>query len=69
MTGRDRPARRRSTGGALDPLDEALRQIGAELLDEPVPERLLRVLRQARGGSEAKPDSEAGGRPRGANGR
>ena len=69
MTGRDRPVRRRATGGPLDPLDEALRQIGAELLQEPVPERLLRVLRQARGGSEAEPDPHAGGRPRGAGGR
>jgi hypothetical protein len=66
MTRRDRPVRRRATGGPLDPLDEALRQIGAELLDEPVPERLLRVLRHARGRSEAEPDSEAGERPRGA---
>jgi hypothetical protein len=69
MTGRDRPVRRRTTGGPLDPLDEALRQIGAELLHEPVPERLLRVLRQARRGSEVKPGSEVGGRPRGAGGR
>jgi hypothetical protein len=66
MTRRDRPVRRRATGRPLDPLDQALRQIGAELLDEPVPERLLRVLRQARGASDAEPDSEAGERPRGA---
>jgi hypothetical protein len=69
MTRRDRPVRRRATGGPLDPLDEALRQIGAELLDEPVPERLLRVLHQARGRSEAEPDAEAGERARGAEGR
>jgi hypothetical protein len=69
MTGRDRPVRRRATGGRLDPLDEALRQIEAELLHEPVPERLLRVLRQARGTSDAEPDSGAGERPRGTEGR
>jgi hypothetical protein len=65
MTRRDRPARRRATGAALDPLDEVLRQIGAELLDEPIPERLREVLRQARGRSEAEPDSAAGDGPRG----
>jgi hypothetical protein len=69
MTGRDRPVRRRATGGALDPLDQALRQIGAEMLDEPIPERLLRVLRQARGRSEAEPDAGVGERARGADGR
>jgi anti-sigma factor RsiW len=69
MTGRDRPVRRRATGRPLDPLDEALRQIGAELLDEPVPERLLRALRQARGTSDAEPDPVAGKGSRGADGR
>jgi hypothetical protein len=43
----DRPASRQASGGAADPLDEALRQIGAELLEEPVPERLRQTLRQA----------------------
>ena len=59
MTRGDRPASRRARNDAADPLDEALRQIGADMLDEPVPERLRQVLRQARGESEAGPESTA----------
>ena len=33
-------------------LDEALRELGDDLLDEEVPERLLRVLRSARQGDQ-----------------
>lgn len=33
-------------------LDEALRELGDEFLDEEVPERLLRVLRSARHGDK-----------------
>jgi hypothetical protein len=57
MTRRDRPANRRASNNSADPLDEALRQIGADMLDEPIPERLLQVLRQARGGSRPEPPS------------
>jgi hypothetical protein len=38
MTRSDRPARRRASNNGADPLDEALRQIGADMHDEPVPE-------------------------------
>jgi hypothetical protein len=65
MTRRDRPASRRASEDAADPLDEALRQIGADMLDEPVPERLRQVLRQAQRNAEAEPDAAAGRRPRG----
>ena len=47
MTPTEKPVRRRASNHAADPLDEALRQIGADMLDEPVPERLRQVLRQA----------------------
>jgi hypothetical protein len=61
MTRGERPAGRRAGRHAADPLDEALRQIGADMLDEPVPERLLRVLRQAqnKSGSEPEPTAHA----------
>ncbi|HEX5080261.1 MAG TPA: hypothetical protein VFV80_14005 [Geminicoccaceae bacterium] len=39
------PRERRAGVDSIDPLDEALRQIGADMLEEPVPERLRRVLR------------------------
>jgi hypothetical protein len=65
MTRGERPASRRASDSAADPLDEALRQIGADMLDEPVPERLRQVLRQARGESEAEPDAATGRGPRG----
>jgi hypothetical protein len=52
MRRRDRPANRRASNDSVDPLDEALRQIGADMLDEPIPERLRQVLRGARGASE-----------------
>ena len=51
MTRGDRPASRRASDDAADPLDEALRQIGADMLDEPVPERLRQILRQAQRGA------------------
>jgi hypothetical protein len=57
MRRRDRPAERRASTNSVDPLEKALRQMGADMLDEPVPERLLRVLRQARGDAEAEPDA------------
>ena len=56
MTRGEKPASRRASDGAADPLDEALRQIGADMLDEPVPERLLQILRQAQGRSEPGPE-------------
>lgn len=54
--GEDNPAKRSQSGsgGPADRiLEEMLRQIGGEILDEPVPEKLRRVLRQ-KGGSDAK---------------
>lgn len=65
MTRGERPASRRAGNNAADPLDEALRQIGADMLDEPVPERLLQVLRQAQGRSESEPDAATGRHPQG----
>jgi hypothetical protein len=59
MTRGQRPELRRASNDAGDPLDEALRQIGADMLDEPVPERLRQVLREARRGSRREPDSAA----------
>jgi hypothetical protein len=53
MTRPEKPARRRAGNNAADRLDEALRQIGADMLDEPVPERLRQILRQAQGLHEA----------------
>lgn len=43
-----------------DPLFRALRQVADEALEEDIPERLLRVIRAARTGSQR---SEEGGRP------
>jgi hypothetical protein len=60
MTRGDRPAERRASDDAADPLEEALRQVGADILDEPVPERLRQVLRRAHEGSEADPEPAAG---------
>jgi hypothetical protein len=51
----DRLASRRKTGDAAESdamLDEALRQIDAEILEEPIPEKLRRILRGERGGAE-----------------
>jgi len=52
-----RPAKGRASDDETDPLDAALRQMGADILDEPVPERLRELLRRARGDSNGKPDS------------
>lgn len=60
MTRGDRPGRPRAGNDAADPLDEALRQIGADMLEEPVPERLRQILRQARGESESGAEPAAG---------
>jgi len=65
MTRGERPASRRAGNDAADPLDEALRQIGADMLDEPVPERLRQILRQAQGRSEPGPDATNRGRSQG----
>ena len=65
MTRGERPASRRAGNNAADPLDEALRQIGADMLDEPVPERLLQILRQAQGRSEPRPEATNPRRPQG----
>jgi hypothetical protein len=43
-----------------DPLFRALRQVADEALEEKIPERLLRVIRAARTGSQR---SEEGGAP------
>jgi len=52
--GEDKPANRRQDD-SQDPanrlVEEMLRQIGIDILDEPVPERLRRVLRP-KGGSD-----------------
>ncbi|MGH6920961.1 MAG: hypothetical protein ACREJ0_25035 [Geminicoccaceae bacterium] len=69
MTRGDRPAERRASKGAADPLEEALRQIGADILEEPVPERLRHVLRRAQEGSAADPEPAAGNRRPRADGR
>jgi len=61
----DRPPERRASEQADDPLVEALRQVGAEILDEPVPERLRQVLRRAQAASEAEPDPAPGERLQG----
>jgi hypothetical protein len=58
MTEREKPAGRRANNSGADPLDEALRQIGADMLDEPVPERLLQILRQAHGLRQAQAGGE-----------
>jgi Anti-sigma factor NepR len=50
------PAKGRASDDETDPLDAALRQMGADILDEPVPERLRQLLRRARGDSQAKPN-------------
>jgi hypothetical protein len=44
-----------------DPLFRALRQVADEALEEKIPERLLRVIRAARNGSQRS--DERGGRP------
>jgi hypothetical protein len=58
-----KPAKVRANDDEADPLDAALRQMGAEILDEPVPDRLRQLLRQARGDSQAK-SNPGGARPR-----
>jgi hypothetical protein len=58
MTRRERSAEREASNDPVDPLEEALRQMGADMLAEPVPERLRQVLRQARGALEAEPRSQ-----------
>jgi hypothetical protein len=65
MTRDERPASRRAGNNAADPLDEALRQIGADMLDEPVPERLRQILRQAQGRSKPEPDATTSRRSQG----
>jgi Anti-sigma factor NepR len=52
----ERPAKGRVSDDEPDPLDAALRQMGADILDEPVPERLRDLLRRARGESQGAPD-------------
>jgi hypothetical protein len=64
MTRGDRPAGRRASEQEADPLVEALRQVGAEILDEPIPERLRDVLRRAQGNSETQPEPTVGERLR-----
>jgi hypothetical protein len=52
---RDRLAGRPKAGDAAESdamLDEALRQIDADILEEPIPEKLRRILRGERGGAE-----------------
>jgi hypothetical protein len=59
MTRGDRSAERPTSDDVVDPLEEALRKVGADILDEPVPERLRQVLRQAQDRSAATPDPAA----------
>jgi Anti-sigma factor NepR len=66
MRRRDRPTQRRASDHPIDPLDEALRQIGADVLNEPVPDRLLQVLRGLRGESEGGPEAGPAEPPQGA---
>lgn len=65
----ERPGRRRANDNSIDPLDKALRQIGAEMLDEPVPDRLRQILRQARRDFQGAPDAANGRRPQRSEGR
>ena len=58
MKRRDKSANPASADGSADPLEEALRQVGADILNEPVPEALRRVLRGDRPGSEPEPDPD-----------
>jgi hypothetical protein len=61
----DNPAtRRESEPSSVDDriFDELLRQIGADILDEPVPERLRRALRPTGGRDDG---TTADGRTRG----
>jgi hypothetical protein len=44
----DQPKHRRPTAERDTELDEALRELGDEMLDREIPERLLRVLRPGR---------------------
>ena len=43
-------------------LDEALRDLGDEVLNQEIPERLLRVLRSAREGDKTTKDDRKGKR-------
>lgn len=60
--GKDGPSNRRMTDqqDSTDRgIEETLRQIGAEILEEPVPERLRRLLRPTKDRSdEEKPEPE-----------
>jgi hypothetical protein len=52
----DKAARRWFRGRAAPPeasLDESLRQVGADLLGEPIPERLLQALYGTQGEAES----------------
>ena len=69
MTRGDRAAEPRASDDVADPLEEALRQVGADILAEPVPERLRQVLRQAQEGCEADRGPTAGERRPRADGR
>ena len=60
MTRDNRPAKGRVSDDEADPLDAALRRMGSDILDEPVPQRLRELLRRARGDSEAEPDPGSG---------
>lgn len=51
--------------GRLRQLNDALRRLGTEILDEPVPDRLRDVVRRARSGSRADEDDSSGGRSAG----
>lgn len=53
-------ARSRTVDESVDRLEEKLRQIGADILEEPVPEALRRVLARARADSKAEDDQPAG---------
>jgi hypothetical protein len=52
---RETPAGGRKAGNSAEAdatLDEVLRQIDADILEEPVPEKLRQILRGEQGGSE-----------------
>jgi hypothetical protein len=53
-------ARSRTDDETVDRLEEKLRQIGADILEEPVPEALRRVLARARAETEAEDGQPAG---------
>jgi len=49
----------------LRQLNDALRDLGADILDEPVPERLREVVRRARSGSQSGARDKSGDEPAG----